>query len=252
MHGTTESASQFYWYHCIDLPNGERTDGDFDMEAIVPHFQFPERMDGLRVLDIGRASGFFSFEFERRGAHVVATDIGSFFDWDFIGGAEERTRRLAEIPYPHDFSRYQIFGAFDYARRRLSSKVEAKFLNVYDIRPEAFADHDDGKFDIVFAGSLTSHLRDPILAFERIRSVTKRRFIVSAPTFSIPGTDESPLFHLVIGDPDRRSWWVMNRAGLRESLMAAGFARVELKSAFQLKHRRTGMGYDHLTAHAFV
>jgi 2-polyprenyl-3-methyl-5-hydroxy-6-metoxy-1,4-benzoquinol methylase len=37
----------------------------------LPHFGLPESMSGMRVLDIGCAEGFFSFEAERRGAREV-------------------------------------------------------------------------------------------------------------------------------------------------------------------------------------
>src|SRR5262245_59022582 len=65
----------FYWYHCIDLGNGIVTDGDYDMTQYLAHYGFPDDLHGKRVLDVGRASGFFSFEFERRGADVTATEI---------------------------------------------------------------------------------------------------------------------------------------------------------------------------------
>jgi hypothetical protein len=37
----------------------------------------------MTVLDIGAASGFFSFEMERRGGLVIATDLPSMPDHDF-------------------------------------------------------------------------------------------------------------------------------------------------------------------------
>jgi hypothetical protein len=42
---------------------------------VLDAYGFPD-VHGKRVIDIGRASGFFSFEFERRGAaQVVAVDM---------------------------------------------------------------------------------------------------------------------------------------------------------------------------------
>ncbi len=82
----------FCWYHCIDLGDGVMAEGDYDMQRYLPAYRFPEDLRGKRVLDVGRASGFFSFEFERRGADVTATELDSFFDWDFVGGEPERQR----------------------------------------------------------------------------------------------------------------------------------------------------------------
>ena len=45
---------------------------------IFPYFGLPDDMTGLRVLDVGCAEGFFSFEAERRGAsEVISLDFDS-------------------------------------------------------------------------------------------------------------------------------------------------------------------------------
>src|SRR5687767_12426753 len=59
------------WYHRIDLGDGIETPGHFRMADYVPHYRFPDRMDGMRVLDVGASTGFFAYEFERRGAAEV-------------------------------------------------------------------------------------------------------------------------------------------------------------------------------------
>jgi len=97
-----KQASKYYWYHSVDFGNGVIIDGDYDIREVLLHYGFPERMDGMDVLDVGRASGFFALEFERRPAAVAATDVRSFLDWDFgkripssaslVGGDEQRER----------------------------------------------------------------------------------------------------------------------------------------------------------------
>jgi hypothetical protein len=68
-----------YWYHSIDLPidgGVVRTPGEYDHSSYLTKYGFPESLAGKRVLDIGAADGYFSFEFERRGAaEVVAGDL---------------------------------------------------------------------------------------------------------------------------------------------------------------------------------
>ena len=49
--------------------------GWFDLRPFVADYHLPERMDGMRVLDVGTWDGFWAFEFERRGAEVVGLDI---------------------------------------------------------------------------------------------------------------------------------------------------------------------------------
>src|SRR6266545_405783 len=240
-------ASRFYWYHCVELVPGVVTDGDYDIGTVWSHYRFPDELAGRGVLDVGRGSGFFAFAFEELGANVVATDIGSLDDWDWVGGADARASRVGAKVLPNGFDEDQICGAFHFARLARSSKVEPKTINVYDLDPSRF---DGRQFDLVLAGSIASHLRDPILAFERLRSVTRELCIVAAPSFDVPAAAEYPLMALVgTADHDRRSWWVANARGLVEAISCAGFSEVEIMSEFQLKNRRTGLAVDHLVAH---
>jgi SAM-dependent methyltransferase len=110
-----KQASKYYWYHSVDLGNGVIIDGDYDIREVLLHYGFPERMDGMDVLDVGRGSGFFAFEFERRGAAVTATDICSFLDWDFVGGDEQREARRKAIGDEQGFAVEHITGAFEFA-----------------------------------------------------------------------------------------------------------------------------------------
>ena len=68
--------SEAYWFHRMELPGGLVTPGWNDPKAEkLPYFGLPDDMTGMRVLDIGHAEGFFSFEAERRGAaEVVAIE----------------------------------------------------------------------------------------------------------------------------------------------------------------------------------
>ena len=133
----------------------------------------------------------------------------------------------------------------------MGSKVVSKLINVYDMSPSAF---DGNKFDLVFAGSIASHVRDPILAFEKLRSVTKHKCIVAAPSFEIAAVAGSPMMYLVgTADSDRRSWWVLNERCLVEMLRCAGFARAEIFSKMTIVNRRIpSLRVDHVVAHAEV
>lgn len=169
-----------YWYRVIDLGNGIVTNGDYDLRPLIPRYGIPEDLTGKDVLDVGRGSGFFSFEFEKRGERAVATDLPSFFDWDFVGGAPTRRERerMASVPDQKAHDPRWSYGAFDLAHEILNSKVQSVFINVYNMSPEAL----DGKtFDIVFVGGLLSDLKDPILALEKLYSVTKEGLIIASP-----------------------------------------------------------------------
>src|SRR4051794_15786079 len=77
-----ECVARYYWYHTLDLGEGLVTPGDYDFRDTVRLFPFPPDMKGMTVLDVGSATGFFAFEFERRGAAVTSVDLPSIADWD--------------------------------------------------------------------------------------------------------------------------------------------------------------------------
>ncbi|MDN8617019.1 class I SAM-dependent methyltransferase [Variovorax ginsengisoli] len=245
-----KTASDFYWYHCVDLGNGQITDGDYAMAQYLPHYHFPDDMTGMKVLDVGRASGYFAFEFEDRGADVTATELRSINDWDFVGGEEGRKASMAKYLEHPDFEDYFIKGAFNYAHSVRKSKVKKVAASVYDLSPALFGGQ---KFDLVFAGSITSHLKSPIVALEKLFSVTADTgtCIVSAPFLDVVEMRELPFMAMVgRSDPDLRSWWVLNAKGLSELLYAAGFKVVRVLSHFNLEHLKEPSVFPHIVAHA--
>ncbi|MFQ5823491.1 MAG: class I SAM-dependent methyltransferase [bacterium] len=243
-----QRVNQFYWYHVLDLGNQIVTDGDYDIRPLLPYYGIPEDLQGKTVLDVGRGSGFFSFEFERRGADVTATDLSSFFDWDFVGGDAERNYRIAKASSESEYNKRYHHGAFDLAKELLHSNVKSVLVNVYNMTRAMF----EGKqFDLVFMGSLMSHLKHPILALERLYDVTRERVIISAPTFN--SKEKMPMMTLVgTADNDRRSWWVPNPVCLAEMLRCVGFKEIKPYGKFTLKNRRQpDLEVSHIVVHGF-
>jgi SAM-dependent methyltransferase len=241
----------YYWYHCIELQDGVITDGDYQMLDYLGNYKFPDSMAGMHVLDVGRASGFFAFEFERRGAAVTATEINSFLDWDFVGGAAERAKRRTAIADIDAYTRHHITGAFHFAHATRQSAVKPVTATIYDLSLDLL--QASRPFDLVFAGSVTSHLRDPMRGLARLREVTAEggTCVVAAPYI---GLDEGlAQLAMVAGDPDRRSWWVMNKRCLTDMLLNVGFSSARIVSQFNLalKRKIDGVGtFTHIVAHA--
>src|SRR4051812_5855622 len=143
------------WYHVLELP-GLTTDGLFDMRPYVGNYGLPESLAGKRVLEIGTWDGFWAFEMERRGAEVVAIDLDDERELDWP------PRRRTPNPELVRGAGFQI------AREMLDSKVERVVQSIYHATPEEL-----GTFDLVFCGSVLIHLRDQLLALERIANLTR-------------------------------------------------------------------------------
>jgi tRNA (mo5U34)-methyltransferase len=169
--------------------------------------QIPADLTGKTVLDIGAWDGFFSFEFERRGAkRVLAIDS---FSWE-----EHRQ-------WPRGLDCFLL------AREFYKSKVEYRKLDAHEVNPEAI-----GTFDLVFCAGLLYHLRHPLLALEKIRSVTAGRLVLETHQL-IPAVHErTPLISFFPGDetgslgPQGQGAFA-TKSWIANALVAAGFARHE-------------------------
>ncbi|HSL18217.1 MAG TPA: methyltransferase domain-containing protein [Methylomirabilota bacterium] len=128
------------WWHCIELAPGIVTPGEDSNRDKLPVLEglgLPERLDGVRALDIGCSDGYFAFELERRGADVMAID--------FVDAAAT---------------------GFAVAKAILGSRVEYRVDSVYNLRPQVH-----GRFDLVFFLGVLYHLRKPLAALDAVRSV---------------------------------------------------------------------------------
>jgi len=214
------------WYHTLELPFGIVTPGFFDHRDLLPRYGLPERLDGLRVLDVATFDGYWAFEFERRGAaEVVALDVREKREIDL----PPRTRAaMSEEELSFAFGK-----GFALARGALSSKVEPLHCNVYDLSPERA-----GLFDLVHVGDLLLHLRDPVRALTAIRSVCRGQAILSDVIFPEldRGMGGAPLVQYQ-GGRGQNIWWRLGSEALRAMIEDAGFERVEETARFKYGQR---------------
>jgi tRNA (mo5U34)-methyltransferase len=228
-----ERARQHSWYHTLELQPGEWTDGWFDLRDSVQHYHLPEDMSGMRALEVGTWDGFWAFEMERRGAEVTALDLDDERDLDW-----PPRRRPDSFP---DEPRGQGFAM---AKEIKGSKVERVVCSVYHALPE-----DLGTFDFVFCGSVLIHLRDQMLALERIANLTKPggTFVSAEEYDPVSSLLPFPVSRyraerdnaVVFWQPAIRTWQKM--------LWAAGFDRVERKAKFNMKAK--GFTVRHVVLH---
>ena len=223
------------WYHTIDLGHGLETAGHYDHRPFLHHYGLPDDLTGKTALDIGAASGFFSFELERRGARVTATDLSDWFEHDFGPNYRADHSEQTGNVYLHE--------PFEVARQILGSQVTRKEINIYDVAPKTV-----GEFDLVFCGSVLVHLTDPIKALWNIASVTKEQAIIA--TVINPEEPERGVAHM-IGYERGDGWWVPTRACFVLMAACAGFAGVEWISDFQLDFRDGRPGPYHGVLRAY-
>lgn len=193
------------WWHSFELPDGTLVEGVNSLDAQkarIAQFPIPVDLTGKRALDIGAWDGWFTFELERRGAHVVAIDR-----WD--------NPRFREM------------------HAALGSRAEYRQMNVYDLDPAKL-----GRFDVVLFLGVLYHLKHPLLALERVCSVTDDLAAVESFALTdrfLPGmqVEEHSLLRYFERDEfggQFDNWFAPTPRCLVEMCRTAGFARAELAS----------------------
>jgi tRNA (mo5U34)-methyltransferase len=202
------------WWHRIDLGNGIVTPGLDRSKEKLEAIGLPHDLRGKTVLDIGAWDGFFSFEAERRGAsRVLAVDL---YSWDGQG--------------------WNTKAGFELARKVLNSRVEDVESDVLDLSPEKI-----GMFDLVLFLGVLYHVRHPLLALEKIFSVTGEQLILETHVELFEaGRPAMVFFPGAELNNDPTNWWGPNPEAVMAMLKGVGFKTVTMHSAYNPLYRRLG------------
>lgn len=229
-----ERAKEIGWYHTLELAPGHVTEGMFDLRHQMEGYGLPERLDGKRVLDIGTWDGFWAFEMEKRGAaEVVSLDL----DWEQDLDWPPRRR-------PKTFPDTPRGAGFRIAHEALESKVERVNLSIYHATPEEI-----GTFDFVFCGSVLIHLRDQLLALERIAGLCTGTFVSTEEYDKRANLVPFPVSRYHADRDKAVVFWLPSIKTWKRMLWTAGFDRVEQHAKFKVVARE-GWSVPHVTHHA--
>jgi SAM-dependent methyltransferase len=184
----------------------------------------------MNVLDVGSATGFFAFEFERRGASVVSVDLPSVAEWDIPH--VDRERELRELSSYHNASSGQetnhshLDGPFLFCKKVLGSKVKRVYSRIYDLTPAKLGAE---AFDLIFLGDVLGHLFAPLKALDVLAPLCRGRMVLSQDL--VKAHSRTPLLWYIGSDTsgfDNRSWWIPNQLCLEQMLKRVGFKQVEV------------------------
>ncbi|WP_354700279.1 hypothetical protein DSM112329_00547 [Paraconexibacter sp. AEG42_29] len=210
-------AADLSWYHTVELAPGVLTNGHFDTRPTVAKVPMPADLTGKRCLDVGTWDGFWAFEMERRGAaSVTAIDIEDPTRWDWPPQSNFGEAYTGRLGYLSTFK--SGAASFGLAKEALGSSVERLDCSVYDLDPAVH-----GTFDFVFLGSLLLHLRDPIRALDRVRSVCGGEAVFAESIELIPSLTHPRTAIARLEGLDQSWWWQPNAAGFRRMVRSAGF-----------------------------
>jgi tRNA (mo5U34)-methyltransferase len=229
----TPSVQELGWYHTLELPDGQTTPGLFDLRPLIAKYGLPERLDGMRALDVGTWDGFWAFEMERRGAEVVALDLDDERDLDWP--PRRRPKHFPDTPRG---------AGFRLAKELLGSNVERVNQSIYHATPEEL-----GQFDLVFCGSVLIHLRDQLLALERIANLCRGTFISAEEYDPLTGLVPFPASRYFADRDSAVVYWLPSIKTWKRMLWTAGFDNVERFGKFKIPSTQ-GWSVRHVVHHA--
>jgi tRNA (mo5U34)-methyltransferase len=137
--------SRPWWYHKFEISAGVWTPGVYDPSGTYNMLNLPADMNGLRVLEIGPADGYFTKRMTEAGAEVVAVD---YCEKDHHG-----------------------FAAMEELSGR---KFEYHKANLYELPSLGL----QGQYDIVMILGVLYHLPDMIRAFWTLKPYVKHRLLL--------------------------------------------------------------------------
>jgi hypothetical protein len=234
------SVEECYFYHHIDLPGMPEVGRGWDLrksvDAYLGHFDFR----GKRALDVGTASGFLTFEMEKRGAEVVSFDRSNSADWQLVPFAAKGFDVAMAETSMKDFLE-PLRNGYWFAHRLLNSRARAYYGDIYNIPEEI------GQFDVVFLGMILPHLREPFYALAQIARLSRDALIVTqqAPDDQDPIAAFIPSVRM---NPDAPTsydaWWVFSEGCFREMLAVLGFKIESLARHMHLCTAREPVGEE--------
>src|ERR1700704_2245126 len=166
-----------FFYHTIDLPGFGLVSAHWDLRGRFDDYVGGVEVAGKSVLDVGTATGFLSFEAEKKGAaRVLSFDMGDARQQTFLpfkGNLYYREPGRWAAVYGAEIELWK--NSYWLCHRLLNSKAEVYYGDIYHL-PEALS-----QFDIAIVGSVLEHLSDQITALASIARLTKETIVIVSP-----------------------------------------------------------------------
>jgi hypothetical protein len=211
------------FYHSIELPNYGLQHGEWDLRGRFDDYTAGVPLDGRTVLDVGSATGFLTFEAEKRGAAVTSFDASS------VDQFHQLPVQTSEFVRNHDCWRAEmetwiekIRNGYWLCHRDLASQARCVYGNVYDIDAE-----NTGAHEVVIVGQILIHLRDALTALAATASVCTDTIVITEGSFD----NDTPIAALA-GRADKPelayAWYQYSHGWYREVLTMLGFHDVQI------------------------
>ena len=201
------------FYHTVEVPGYGVIRGFWDLRGRVDEYLGNYDFGGKRVLEIGPASGFLTFEMERRGAEVVALEVPDDPGWDFVPFPNEV---IQPILMPRRRHMRRIKNSFWFLHRIYNSRAQLCYGDSCNIPNEI------GKFDVAIMASVLLHCERPVRVIAECSKLADT--LIVCDTYN-PMLEGNPACLLV---PDANNqiydtWWKFSTTYFEQYFGVIGF-----------------------------
>lgn len=202
-----------YFYHTMDIPEVGEVQGAWDLRKGVSAYLGHLDLAGKKVLEIGPASGFLTFEMERAGARVTAVEVPDEPGWDFVPFPAEV---LEPLYGPRCEVMHQLKNSWWFNHHAFKSSAMLAYADVYALPLEL------GRYDIAVMGSVLLHTKAPLQIIEQCANHADTLIITD---MLHPELEGSPVCRLVPSERNVRwdTWWEFSTDFLIQFLGVMGF-----------------------------
>jgi SAM-dependent methyltransferase len=218
-----------YFYHSSTLRDGSFINGPWDLRGHESEYLGNVSLRGMRVLELGPATGHLTYYMENEGASVVCLDAGFDVSIDLLPYEcqDLSARRMEQAKVVGS-----VQNSWWYLHRDCQSKVKMVYGNIYRLPG------DIGTFDIATFQAILLHLRDPFTALEQAARRTTRAIVVTEPVdpeLERCGSD-GIRFHPTRQKGTTTGWWSFSPGGVEVMLDSLGFHNIRTSMHSQLHH----------------
>jgi SAM-dependent methyltransferase len=224
------------FYHVMDIPGHETVGKEWDLRPGVDDYLGHVAFEGKRVLEMGPASGFLTFEMERRGASLVSVEVTDEIAADFVPYPAER---LGPIWPKRREAMRRLKNSYWFGHALHRSEALVYYGNVYDLPQEL------GRFDVAVIAAVLLHCHSPLKIVEQCARFADQIIITdiysaeleNCPDCRLLPTVENFLWH---------AWWRFSTTFFTQFLAVLGFTEQVVTRHFQ-KHVRDGTMVEFFT-----
>jgi O-methyltransferase len=208
------------FYHSVELADEGPQVGYWDLRGGEAEYLGGIDYAGLRVLEIGAATGWLTHWMSSQGADVVAFDLPPGHSPDLIPFAgldiaAERARHAAAAD--------QVRNSWWYVRSKLGHTGRAVYGDIYRLPA------DLGRFDVAVFGSVLEHLANPFGALCQAAAITDRSIVVTDMIAPVLDEIVGSVMHF---NPENRHenqvyWWSLSIGACANMLNVLGFTETQ-------------------------